>query len=177
VRFVPSKRLVGARLTWLIVAGVGAVLIVGVVDAVRSSPPKREDTLYVPLGPNPAPATTTAAAPRCQADQLVLGMEPVGSDLALEIVHVRGQPCRTPRLRIEMTLLDRGGRRAEATASIQEFFAPTNHWPNVDVVAGFTILYKCGEREPERFEAKVGPYRDRGRLPHYEALCLDDLGP
>jgi hypothetical protein len=76
-----------------------------------------------------------------------------------------------------MTLLDPRGRRAEATASIQEFFAPTNHWPSVDVVAGFMILYKCGEQKPERFEAKVGPYRADGRLPRYGALCLDDLGP
>jgi hypothetical protein len=104
-------------------------------------------------------------------------MESVGSDLALMLAHTEGQPCRTPRLRIDVTLLDGNGQRAKATTSIQEFFAPTDHFRNVEVVAGFTVLYTCGEAEPQRFVAGVGPYSEHGRLPRYKALCLDDLGP
>jgi hypothetical protein len=59
----------------------------------------------------------------------------------------------------------------------RSFFAPTDHFRNVEVVAGFTVLYKCGEAEPQRFVARVGPYSKHGRLPRYKALCLDDLGP
>jgi hypothetical protein len=104
-------------------------------------------------------------------------MEPVGSDLALVLAHTEGQPCRTPRLRIDVTLLDGRGQRTKATASIQEFFAPTDHFSNVEVVAGFTVLYTCGEAKPQRFVARVGPYHEHGHLPRYKALCLDDLGP
>jgi hypothetical protein len=167
----------GSRLTWFIVGGVVAVLIAGVADALRGSPPKEEATVYVPLAPNSASATTTAPEPRCQINQLDLRMEPVGSDLALVLAHTKGQPCRTPRLRIDVTLLDGNGQRAKATASTQEFFAPTDHFRNVEVVAGFTVLYECGEAEPQRFVARVGPYFEQGRLPRYKALCLDDLGP
>jgi hypothetical protein len=170
-------RMLGSRVTWIIVGGLVALLIVGVVDALRDSPPKQEATVYVPLAPNPAPATTTAPAPRCQTNQLDLRMEPVGSDLALVLAHTEGQPCRTPRLRIDVTLLDGRGQRAKATASIQEFFAPTDHFSNVEVVAGFTVLYTCGEAKPQRFVARVGPYHEHGHLPRYKALCLDDLGP
>jgi hypothetical protein len=170
-------RMLGSRITWIIVGGLVALLIVGVVDALRCSPPKREATLYVPLAPNSTAATTTAPAPRCLTNQLDLRMESVGSDLALVLAHTEGQPCRTPRLRIDVTLLDGSGQRAKATASIQEFFAPTDHVSNVEVVAGFTVLYTCGEAKPQRFVARVGPYHDHGRLPRHKALCLDDLGP
>jgi hypothetical protein len=171
------RRMLGSRLTWIIVGGLVALLIVGVVDALRGSPPKREATLYVPLAPNSTAATTTAPAPRCLTNQLDLRMEPVGSDLALVLAHTEDQPCRTPRLRIDVTLLDGSGQPAKATASIQEFFAPTDHVSNVEVVAGFTVLYTCGEAKPQRFVARVGPYYDHGRLPRYKPLCLDDLGP
>jgi hypothetical protein len=119
-------RMLGSRLTWIIVGGLVALLIVGAVDALRGSPPKREATLYVPLAPNSTAATTTAPAPRCLTNQLDPRMEPVGSDLALVLAHTEGQPCRTPRLRIDVTLLDGSGQPAKATASIQEFFAPTD---------------------------------------------------
>jgi hypothetical protein len=172
-----SPRMPGSRLTWIIVGGLVALLIVAVADALRGSSPKQEATAYVPLAPNSTPATTTAPAPRCQTNQLDLRMESVGSDLALMLAHTEGQPCRTPRLRIDVTLLDGNGQRAKATTSIQEFFAPTDHFRNVEVVAGFTVLYTCGEAEPQRFVAGVGPYSEHGRLPRYKALCLDDLGP
>jgi hypothetical protein len=167
----------GSRLTWFIVGGVVALLIAGVADALRGSPSKAEETAYVPLAPNSVPATTTAPAPRCQINQLDLRVEPVGSDLALVLAHTEGQPCRTPRLHVDVTLLDGNGQPAQATASIQEFFVPTDHFRNVEVVAGFTVLYKCGEAEPQGFAAQVGPYSEHGRLPRYKALCLDDLGP
>jgi hypothetical protein len=169
--------MLGARLTWIIVGGLVALLIIGVLDALRGSPPKQEATLYVPLAPHSAPATTTAPALRCQTNQLDLRMEPIGSDLALVLAHTEGPPCRTPRLRIDITLLDGSGQRAKATASVQEFFAPTDHFSNVDVVAGFTVLSRCGVGKPQRFAARAGPYNQRGRLPRYKALCLDDLGP
>jgi hypothetical protein len=172
-----SPRMPGSRVTWFIVGGVVALLVAGVADALRGSPPKAEETAHVPLAPNSAPATTTAPAPRCQINQLDLRIEPVGSDLALVLVHSEGPPCRTPRLPIDVTLLDGIGQPAKATASIQEFFAPTDHLRNVEVVAGLTVLYECGEAEPQRFAARVGPYSEYGRLPRYKALCLDDLGP
>jgi hypothetical protein len=166
-----------SRLTWIIVGGLVALLIVGVADALRGSSPKQDVTVYVPLAPNSAPATTNAPAPLCQTNQLDLRLEPVGSDLALVLAHTKGQPCRTPRLRIHLTLFDGSGQRAKATASVQEFLASTDHFRNVEVVVGFTVLYKCGEAEPQRFVASVGPYSEHGRLPRYKALCLDDLGP
>jgi hypothetical protein len=173
---VPPRTL-GSRITWIIVGGLVALLIAGVVDALRGSPPKQEATPYVPLAPSSTPASTTAPAPRCLTNQLDLRIEPVGSDLALVLAHTEGQPCRTPRLRIDVTLLDGSGQPAKATASIQEFFAPTDHLSNVEVVAGLTVLYTCGEAKPQRFVARVGPYHDHGRLPRHRALCLDDLDP
>jgi hypothetical protein len=121
----------------------------------------------------------TEATPlrRCATQQLALRVESLGGGPVLALVHVWGGPCRTPRLPIEMSLFDRKGTPVQATVGVQSAFAPTSLSPNVEVIAGFTVVYLCGERKPVRFVVEAGPYPARGRLPREYGLCLDDLGP
>ncbi len=114
---------------------------------------------------------------RCTAQQIALRVEKLGGDLALALTHVWGAPCRTPRLPIDVALLDRAGKEVQATVGVQSAFAPTTLSPNVELVAGFNFIYLCGQPEPVRVVAEAGPYPARGRLPRGHAACLNDLGP
>jgi hypothetical protein len=147
-------------LTWLIAGGLGALVIVGIVDALRDSPSRPKPALRNPhLAPSPTPAArANERSPRCTSQQLALRVENLNGTPALELAHVWGQPCRTPRLQIEVGLLDRAGRPLEKyedgrtyrpTVGIQPAFAPTTLAPNVAVSAPFAST-TCVERRGPR---------------------------
>jgi hypothetical protein len=175
-------------LTWLIAGGVAAVAIVGTVDALRDSPSRSKPALRNSyLAPSPAPAARASErSPRCAAEQLALRVENLNGTPALELAHVWGQPCRTPRLRIRVGLLDRAGRALERhedgrtyqqTVGVQSAFAPTTLAPQVAVSAPFSVVYLCGAPKPVWAVADAGPYGAKGRLPRGYPACVDDLGP
>jgi hypothetical protein len=175
-------------LTWLIAGGLGALVIVGIVDALRDSPSRPKPALRNPhLAPSPTPAArANERSPRCTSQQLALRVENLNGTPALELAHVWGQPCRTPRLQIEVGLLDRAGRPLEKyedgrtyrpTVGIQPAFAPTTLAPNVAVSAPFSFDYLCRAPRPAWAVANAGPYSARGRLPHGYPACVDHLGP
>ena len=156
------------RLTWVVVAGLTALVVVAAVDALRGSDSKSTSTV---------PADTEASD-LCGPAQLFLRVERLGDGLALVLHHVSGGPCRTRRLPITLTLLDREGLPTKATAGITAAFRPTTHSPNVDVVAPFVVLYTCGTPAPETYAAEAGSYHGGGRLPDSNLVCIDaDLGP
>jgi hypothetical protein len=176
-------------LTRLITAGVAVLAIVGTVDALRDSPFRSKPALRNPyLAPSPAPAAQASVRPpRCTRGQLALRIENLNGTPALELAHVAGEPCRTPRLPIQVGLLDRAGRALESnqdgltvqqTVGIRRAFAPTTLAPQVAVSALFSpYVYLCGTPKPAWAFAEAGSYSARGRLPHGYATCLDDLGP
>jgi hypothetical protein len=190
MRVVPSKMLRN-RLSWLVVSGVAVILIAGAVDALRSSgsttPPsngglsqEREgeagDTGDV-TPPTTSVETTDAPLKRCMVQQFALQAERLGGSPVLALAHVRGNPCRTPRIRIDISLFDRTGERVQGYTDIQQAFASTRLSPNVEVIAGFQVTYLCSGRKPRRFVAEARPYVVRGWLPRGYGACIDDLGP
>jgi hypothetical protein len=176
-------------LTWLTAGGLGALVIVGTIDALRDSSSRSKPALRNPyLAPSTAPAAqTNERPPRCRRGQLALRVENLNGTPTLELAHVSGEPCRTPRLRIQVGLLDRAGRALESqedgltvqqTIGIQRAFAPTTLAPQVAVSAVFSqYVYLCGTPKPVWAVAEAGPYSARGRLPRGYGACLDDLGP
>jgi hypothetical protein len=161
------------RLTMIVVAGTIAVLVVAAIDALRGYD-WRSDS-----GSEPAPTTpvATAALGICGPEQLVLALERLGGDLALRLRNVGDTPCRARRLPIQLLLLDHDGFPAEATTTIPPAFRRTTYSPNVDVIAGFAVLTKCGAAKPVIFRAGAGSYHAGGRLPKIDPPCLRDLGP
>jgi hypothetical protein len=189
MQVVPSKMLRN-RLSWLVVGGVAVVLLAAAVDALRSSGSKTatsngalsqvregEERGTGDAAPTTGIDTTGASLERCTAQQLGLQAERLGGGPVLALAHVRGSPCRTPRIRIDISLFDRKGGRVQAYTDIQQAFAPTSLSPNVEVIAGFQVTYLCGGRKPRRFVAEARPYVVRGGLPRGYGACLDDLGP
>jgi hypothetical protein len=175
-----------SRLTWLIVGGVVSVLVAGAVDAFRGSPSRPEPVRNPYLAPSPAPAgaatppgavSDDSKLPRCKTQQLALDIENLGGSPALALVHAWAGPCRTPRLPIDIALLDRAGHSVEAEISVQRAFAPTTLSPNAELSAPFSYAYLCGEPKPVRVVAEAGPYPARGRLAQIFGACLDDFGP
>jgi hypothetical protein len=187
MRFVPS-RMLRTRLSWLVIGGVAVILIAAAVDSFRSSEPKApsaegrleggRQTRSIEEVPVTAVAETeTGPLERCTAQQLALQVERLGGGPVLALAHVWGKPCRTPRIRIELSLFDRKGEPVQAYTDIQQSFAPTSLSPNVEVIAGFQVTYLCGGQTPRRFVAEARPYVVRGWLPRGYGGCLDDLGP
>jgi hypothetical protein len=175
-------------LTWLITGGLVALAILGTVDALRNSSSPSKPALRNPyLAPSPGRAAQASKRPsRCATGQLALRVENLNGTPALELVHLSGGPCRTPRLRVEISLLDRAGRVLEThedgltvqqTVGIQSAFAPTTLAPHVAVSAPFRYVYLCGASKPVWAVAEAGPYSGKGRLPRGYGACLDDLGP
>jgi hypothetical protein len=178
MRVVPS-RMIAARLTWIVVTGIVALLVVAAIDALRSSEPESAPSGLESASGTPAETTPaeTGASGVCGPEQLELRLERLGTDLGLELRNVTETPCRQRRLPITLTLLDRQGHPVEATTNIQEGFRPTTYSPNVDVIAGFVVLYKCGAAKAAIFRAGAGSYHAGGRLPRSDTECLNDLGP
>jgi hypothetical protein len=172
MRVVPS-RVTAARLTWIVAAGIIALLVVAGIDALHRS----GSTSSLGSKSVSATAAETAALEVCGPQQLMLSVDRLGDDLALALRKVGETACRTRRLPITLTLLDREGLPAEAATNIQQAFRPTTHSPNVEVFAGFAVLYKCGEAKPETYVAEAGSYHTGGRLPRTDAECLNALGP
>jgi hypothetical protein len=171
-------------LTWVVVGGIVSLLVVGAVDALRPSgtPTSASKTTAAPKRPagdqiSLPVETESVPPPRCTAQQLALTIENLGGGPALALLHVWAEPCRTPRLPIEVALLDRAGHSVEATVGIQPAFPPTTLSSNVALSAPFTFVYLCGEPKPVFAVADAGPYSARGRLPRSYGACLEDLGP
>jgi hypothetical protein len=167
-----ASSVTAARLTWVVLAAIVALLVVAGVDALRSSGSESAATSSGDTG-----VASTGALELCVPAQLMLQVERLGDGLSLVLDHVEGPPCRTRRLPIRLSLLDRAGLPANARANVQDAFAPATHSPNVDLIAPFAVLYKCGEAKPELYDAEAGSYRGGGRLPRSDAECLNDLGP
>ncbi len=121
MQFVPSEML-RTRLSWLVVGGVAVVVIAAVADALRrsgSEPPPVKRGLVQESGraehaADEVPATTlveskTVQLERFTAEQLTLRVERLGGTPVLALAHVRGEPCRTPRIPIEVRLFARDG--------------------------------------------------------------------
>jgi hypothetical protein len=171
MRVVPSS-VTAAHVTWVVVGAIIALFGVAGLDALLRSGSESAATSPVDTG-----AASTEALQLCGPEQLMLQVERLGDDLALVLDLVEGRPCRTRRLPIRLSLLDRDGRPAGGAANIQQAFRPTTHSPSVEVIAAFTVVHECGKPKPTLYGAEAGSYHGGGRLPRTDAECLKDLGP
>jgi hypothetical protein len=170
------------RISWLVIGGVALILAAAVVDALRPSGSSGKDVVgtdvesqgqAAQVGASTTRAgTTTTPLPRCGTEQVAVQVEMLSGSAVLELAHVSGGPCTTPRLPVEVRFFDRTGNQVRAYA---DAFAPTTLSPNVDVVANLYVIYRCRKRELTRFVVEAGRYVGRGRLP--TGSCLDDRGP
>jgi hypothetical protein len=193
MRFVPSEML-RIRLSWLVIGGVAVILVAAAVDALRSSGSKTPSTERglvrdgeregqtveeVPLAA--VAETETGPLLRFTAQQLALRVERLAGTHLLALAHVRGGPCRTARLPIEVSLFYRNGKLVNPdTAGVSvspQAFASTDLSPGVEVIAELHASYECGERRPRLLVAEARPYVARKWLPRGYVACLDDLGP
>ena len=174
--------MVDRRLTWIVLIGILALLVVAGIDALRGS--GSESASVTPGATTPA---ETAALDICGPEQLMLRIERLDADLALALRNVTETPCRARRLPIKLTLLDRKGLPiqttdrhglpVEITTNIQRAFPPAEYSPDVDVITGFAVLYECGQAQPYLYAAEAGSYHAGGRLPHTDSKCLKNPGP
>jgi hypothetical protein len=114
---------------------------------------------------------------RCSAEQLALRAALLNGEPVIEVVQTRGGLCRTPRLPITIVFFDSEGNKVKASANTPEEFRPTD-LSSADLIAGFSVIRRCGEPQPRRFVVNAGRYVAQAELPRGVAYpCLTDLGP
>jgi hypothetical protein len=161
------------RLTWVIVGGLVALFLVGLIDSLRS----RESHIFEPGGRSgsvfeardPGLAPSTVSLPACTEEQIGVSIEVLGGRAAVVVRHMFGNPCHLARRRIEVAVNDRTdnpvrvvpGADEETDGSVEGDFTPGfqrllgfNHLANCDLPNGqrgpFTVKVWVGENYVER---------------------------
>jgi hypothetical protein len=189
------------KATWLITAAVAAVLIVGVVDALRGSSSHHESAhaaqapTVVDLGGSsltleavttqattePQGTTDTAAIssaqpeplPRCTTPQLALAVKIVDGSAMLVLRRVTGEPCHHGRSPIGLTVRDQSGHRVPSFGGS----APLRSAVPADFSHGFVHLMQipysgvCDPAGSYLAVVTVGPYEARRTVSGTEIVC------
>jgi hypothetical protein len=171
-----------ARLTWVIVGGIVAVLLAGTVDAVRSSEPEAVPALER----SPARETTFTvdareSLPRCTVQHIGVSIEVLGGAAQIVVRHVWGSPCHLAPLAVRLLVSDRVGRRVRL-ASLDEGPPVQSHVAG-DFSPGFEQLIDipylaepqlgdCDRAGPFTAFVIVGPYSAQRKLSGSEVDCF-----
>jgi hypothetical protein len=161
------------RLTWVVVGGLVALFVVGLIDSLRS----RESRIFEPGGRrgsvfearDPVLAPTTVSLPPCSDEQIGVSIEVLGGSATVVVRHMFGKPCHLARRPVEVAVNDRAdnpvrsvpGVDEETDGSIEGDFTPGferllgfNHFANCDLSSGqrgpFTAKVWIGENYVER---------------------------
>jgi hypothetical protein len=164
--------------TWigyLTVFAVAAIALAGTLDALplpdRTAHPargfteKKGWTSYVPLDPG----TESESLEPCRPGQLALAIKRLPGGSAVELSHVSGEPCRVPRMRIDLRV-----RAAHGQPVAQLVFNGSGRFsgdisPDMTFLATFTFLPRCNQRGPFQATVAVGPYLAERQLRHPRA--------
>jgi hypothetical protein len=170
------------RLTWVIVAGVVAVSVAGIVDALRSSEPPVSTPNTRPAMELPAagqftsPAgTVDAPLARCTAQQIAVAIDVLGGAATIVVRHVWGKPCHLSRLPIDLTVKDRAGSRVRlptTEGSETQSRVGGDFSPGFEQLINITYLPNCDQRGPFDAFVNVGPYSARRKLSGNEVGCF-----
>src|SRR5262245_32107081 len=172
--------------TWLLAAAIGAVVVAGVVDAVRRSTSHS--------GPAGALTTTATAAettnggaqlvasgpperlPPCRPRQLRLAMSVGGPRAEFVLRRVSGQPCHQRRSRVRLTLLDHAGDRVPVSTSnfySERATAPADFANGFELVILNPYIALCDPQATFTAVAHVGPYVARRTVSGTEISCRE----
>lgn len=178
------------QLTWVIAAGLIAILVAGTVDAVRSSESS---------GPNPSEVATTERSaageevtipveatpeglPRCTVQNIGVSIDVLGGTATVVVRHVQGRPCRLAPLPVRLSLTDRVGRRVRLTA-VDEADPDVQSRVGDDFSPGFEQLIdipylaepqlsNCTRKGPFTAFVIIGPYSAQRKLSGSEVGCF-----
>lgn len=183
-----SPQVIRRRLSWVVVGGVLALGVAGVIDTLRlsGSSPSASEVGAAPtnegrreFGASAAESSIPAAAgdvplPRCTAQQIGASIEVLSGTATIIVRHVWGGPCHLPRLPVELTVKDRAGKPVRlVTDEGREFEAGIggDFSPNFERLMSIPYLHRC-HRGPVRAFLNVGPYTARRTLSGGEIGCF-----
>lgn len=184
--------------TWLVLAAVGTVVFVGVVDGVRRSsshsrsagglgstaerltttgPPSPSTTAGVATTEaegTTAPASKSAAPERlssCAAAQLKLAFTFWQEGLAaLVLRRVAGKPCHHGRSPIRFTVHDQSGHRVTVFGRSGQKTTPADFSHGFEQLVEFPNM-SCDPAGSFLVVARVGPYTARRTFPGRNLVC------
>jgi hypothetical protein len=174
--------------TWVIAAGVIAVLVAGMIDAVHSSRPSGSAPIQTATAEDSAaretaiPVETTAEGlPLCTAQNIGVSIDVLGGTAAVVVRHVWGRPCDLAPLTVRLGVTDLVGRRVRL-ASLSEGPVLPSHIegdfaPGFEALIDITYLAKpqlmsCASRGPFTAFVIVGPYSAQRKLSGSEVGCF-----
>jgi hypothetical protein len=175
------------QFTWVIAAGVIAVLVAGTIDAVRSSKPSGSASSRVVKTEESAretaiPVETTAEAlPRCTDQNIGVSIDVLGGTATVVVRQVWGRPCHLAPLTVRLGLTDRVGRRVRLATGGEGPAVPSH--VRGDFSSGFEKLINipylaepqlanCDRKGPFTAFVIVGPYSAQRKLSGSEVGCF-----
>jgi hypothetical protein len=177
------------QLTWVIAAGVIAVLVAGTVDAVRSEPSGSSPSRVATMERSAAGAmtipveTTPEGLPRCTVQNIGVSIEVLGGTAQVVVRHAWGRPCHLAPLPVRLSLTDRVGRRVRM-AAVDEAHPDVQSRVGGDFSPGFEQLIdipylaepqpgeSCDRRGPFTAFVIVGPHSAQRKLSGSEVGCF-----
>lgn len=144
------------RLSWVIVGGAVALLVVAGVDALRSSESETS------ASPTSASTTTVESVPpRCTLEQIGISIEILGGYATAVVRNVSGAPCHLQPLPIQATLTDQGGRKAMRFQLVEQQEFGGDFLPGFQETATAGYIENCHLRGPFLLVVSAGPYSAR----------------
>lgn len=163
-----------SRLEWLIVAALVALAVAATLDAVLSASgpggERRSATREATTAAEQEAGATTseqnaaaASLPPCGPDQLRLSIDVFTENPFIALRHGEGDPCHLAAVPVELTVVDRDGKRvrlATSPTAVSDDLAP-----GYVRLLGITYLPSCGLRPPFTATVKVDGQSARRELP------------
>lgn len=113
-------------------------------------------------------APTESSFAECRRDQLALAFEKLGGDDAVVLRHVRGGACHLARVTLQITVVDRGGRRSVLPLG-EEAELAGDFTPGFEEVVPF---HGCSGKAPLVATAIAGSYSATSRLAVGATRCV-----
>jgi hypothetical protein len=152
--------------TMLAVLAVVGIAVAALINTLASSSPSKRDEAAE--GSVPQAGVTESMLSECRTDQLALAFDSLGDDDAVALRHVKGEPCRLPRLALSVTVVDRAGRLSALPLAEAEFSGDFS--PGFEKIVRFSGCRGEGLRVAT---ATAGPYSATSRIRAGGRPCID----
>ena len=146
-------------LTWGVVGVVGLIATLASVDALREGAASRPEPFARAQETTPPtrtkgprqPIPTMVRSRPARRSRSRCGQGPRRLARAGAVQRVRGAVSDAQAPDSHCFFDERGVNEIAATAGIQEAFAPTVLWPDVDLTVGFNVIDRCGGGKPRTY--------------------------